>query len=521
MLLIAAWFGAFFVQSLLLWSGESRGRHAARLDVLGYLPLETIAFLFLVTGCALVMYQSFSSGLMVFSVAQIDFLFPTPISRRKVLLLKLLKDYAKWSLGIAFFFVFIGSSVYGGLGVTMMPWGLVSIAALVALALMVVNLSHTINIVFTFGYERLRQASVLIKTVLVAAPASAVLFGAYQYRMTGDSSASLLFAADSPIVRAVFAPAKWCADLFFAPLYGVTPEQWGQFGVLWLLTLGSFVLLISRRENVYEPSLGVSMRYARRRMAMRSRDFTDVRVDAMREKGARKARGFSVPPFGRGATAFLWKNLVSRYRIYRGQIALMIILPLVLIAVLARVLPREIMSNVPFLLVYIVWVLSFTAQSEARADLRYANITKAMPIAAWKLILAQVACSVLYTSVGIALLTAYLWFAAPPARGELLIGCAAGAPFLSFAAISAVNITALVYPDLKDMAQNYLCGMTGFLLVSLATAPTAILAVVLHALAKMPIYAVVAIISAVNVVIGMAGISIAGGIFRRFDPTGE
>ncbi|MGB9619639.1 MAG: putative ABC exporter domain-containing protein, partial [Armatimonadota bacterium] len=290
-----------------------------------------------------------------------------------MLFFKLVKDYLRYGLWIAFFFFFIGSPLFGELGVSLMPLGLVSIAAIVALVLTVLNLAHTINIVFTFGYERLKAAAAAIKAAIALAVISAGGWGAYHYLRSGEGLASALSALEFPLLSAVFAPARWASELFLAPLSGVTPEQWGQLGLLWLLAIGSFVLLMSRNENVYEPSLGVSVRFARRRAAIRSKDFTDFRLTPLREKGVQRVRGIRIPPFGRGATAFLWKNLVLRYRLYRSQLALMAIVPLVIVVILARVVPAEYKRNVPFLLAYIVWALSLMAQAEFRLDLKYAD----------------------------------------------------------------------------------------------------------------------------------------------------
>ena len=524
MLLIVAWIGAWFVQSLMLLTGNASHHRGPQFDALREVPIKTIeliVFLFLSVGCALVVYGAFSSGMLVFSIAHIDFLFPTPISRRKVLFIKLLKDYLKYGLWITFFFLFIGSPLYSELGVSIMPWGLVSIAAVVALVLMIINLAHTINIVFTFGYERLKQARTLIKAAIILVPVSAVAYGVYHFSRTGDSLASVVFAAESPVVGAMFAPARWAGDLFLGPLRGITSEQWGEFGLLWLLAAGSFVLLMSRNENVYEPSLGVSVKYARRRAAMRSRDFTDFRLAALREKGTRRAYGLHIPPFGRGATAFLWKNIVLRHRLYRSQLVLMIIVPLVIVVILSRSLPDELKHNAPLILAYMVWALSLAAQAEIRIDLKYANIVKSMPIEAWKLVLAQVASSVLYLTGGIVLFSGYLWLAMPDARGPALTACAIGMPFLGFANIAAVSIASLIYPDMRDLSQNYLCGIFSFLLTLIASAPCVILGAVLHFALGVSIYPVLAAACAVNFLIGMAAVAIAGGLFRKFDPTSE
>ena len=522
MVLIAAWIGTWLVQSLLLLVGEAGRPTGPRLEVLAQVPIETVelvVFIFLSVGSALVVYGAFSSGLMVFSIAQIDFLFPTPISRRKVLCVKLVKDYLKYGLWIVFFFLFVGSPVCSGLGVSMMPDGLASIAAVLALVLTVLNLAHTINIVFTFGYERLRQAGALIKAAIVLVPVSGAAWGLYHYLRFGGGFASVVSAVESPVTGAVFAPARWAGRLFLAPLTGITPEQWGQFGLLWLMAVGSFVLLLSRKENVYEPALGVSVRFAQRRAAMRSRDFTDFRVTALREKGTRRASGVRIPPFGRGATAFLWKNLVLRYRLYRGQLALMVVIPLVIVVALNRAMPAEIKQNAPIVLAYIVWALSLAAQAEIRADLKYADIVKPMPIRAWKLILAQVGSSALYLTGGVALFSGYLWLAVPDARGEMLVVGALGTPFLGLANLAAVTIPSLLYPDTRDPTQNYLCGLFSFLLTLVASGPTVVAAVVMLVVLKTSAYAVLAAACVINILIAVAAIAAGGAVFRRFDPT--
>ncbi|MCX8052403.1 MAG: putative ABC exporter domain-containing protein [Armatimonadetes bacterium] len=522
-LLIVVWVGGWFVQGLLLLVADSPSHQKPDFGVLREIPIETvemIVFLFLSIGSALVVYGAFSSSMLIFNISHIDFLFPTPISRRKVLLFKLLKDYLKLGMWIAFFFLFLGSPVYSMLRVSMLPWGAVSIAAITALALTVLNLAHTINIVFTLGYERLRQTGILIKAVIILVPVSSVAYGLYHFSRTSNGIAGIVSAVESPVMNVVFAPAKWAAGLFLAPLTGVTPEQWGQFGLLWLLAAGSFVLLLSRNENVYEPSLGVSIKFAQRRAAARSGDFAVLRVAAMREKGSRRVSGLGVPPFGRGANAFLWKNLITRYRLYRTQLVLMAILPLLVVAIMSRFLPADLKRGAPFVLTYLVWMLSLSAQSEIRSDLKYANTIKPMPIKAWKLVLAQVISSVCYLTGGVLLLSGYLWLAVPEARNETLVVFMIIMPSLGFANIAAITIPSLMYPDISDASQNYLCSVFSFLLTLFPSVLT-IITLLMPKMLSAPIYVVVTIVCLINILFGMAGVVLSGELFRKFDPTSD
>jgi hypothetical protein len=109
----------------------------------------------------------------------------------------------------------------------------------------------------------------------------------------------------------------------------------------------------------------------------------------------------------------------------------------------------------------------------------------------------------------------------PLSRGELLIVCALGSPSLGFTSIAATSIPALLYPDLRDSAQNYLCGVLSFTFVFICIAPTVVIAIALMGAPHVTVYTVLAVAFAANVAVGAAATSIAGYAFRRFDPTTE
>ena len=527
-LVIGASVFAWFMNTALMMSGASRPGHlgwatpsiAAHVQQL----IKSGSFLFLCFGTLVIVFQAFSTGSLVFSLAHIDFLFPTPIPRRSVLLIKLLRDYLKYALWVAFFVTFTGAPIMLALNGTLYPYGLVSIAAFTAYVLFVINLAHTVNIVFTFGYERLKQAGNLIKLVLGIAFVSAILVGVYQFASSGDSYFSLVWAANSPVIRTIFAPADWCSTLILAPLLrSISDAEKIQLGLLWVLAIGTFALLMSRKENIYEPSLGVSVRTTRLQQAMRSGDATAVRVQMLQEKGTKRAGLLVIPPFGRGAAALLWKNLLIRYRMSWVQLVLVLILPAVVVIAIQRTLGvnKIILPNLPFVLIYMAFLMSITVQPQVRAELKHANILKSMPISAWKVMLVQTLNGSFYLTAGIAVFAASIWAFVPEARTDLIAVCAIGSVFLGFACVSATIIPALLYPDTRDQAQNFFCNLTGVMLISVAIVPTIVLWSVLVWLVGVPPYVTLIPICVVNVVLGLACVSISGAIFRRFDPTNE
>ena len=523
-LIMAAWVTSWFVQAILSAMGAPIPRASYNVSLSGqqFELVHAVVFIVMVIGSMAVMYSAFTSGLLVFSIAHIDFMFPTPINRRSVLLIKLVKDYMKFGFWVAFLAVFITSTSTDLRNRWLTTDGMLGLGAVFALLLLVVNIAHTINIVFTFGFERLKQTGLVIKGILLVGVASAVGAGIYQYVVTGNTFASILWAVDSPVVNFVFAPAKWAATLFLAPFYGVTSEGYLQFVLLWILAAASFALLLSRKENVYEPSLGISVKYAKRRQAMQSGDYSRIRIDEMMEKGTRRLGGLPIPAFGQGAAALVWKNLLTKYRVSRTQLILMAILPIVIIFSIRRMISdARVLQNMPLLLLYSTYILSLMSQVEFRAELRHANILKAAPIPAWKAMLAQVITGTIYLAAGITILAAAMWFVIPETRGSLLIMCMVSAPFIGFATISAATIPSLLYPDTRDAAQNYICNMLGFFLVSIAAIPTIVLGGTLLGLTDVPEWIIVLTVSVANVIVGASGVSIAGSIFCRFDPTSE
>lgn len=526
-LIMGAWLVSLFIRGIMAYTtGQSS---TPNFSALGAIPTELIepgVFLFMSIGSVLVMYGAFSSGMMVFSVAHIDFLFPTPISRRTVLLIKLAKDYIKYGFYVAFFFMFIGYPVFGIVGVQLMPWGLVSIAAVTALLVIVINLAHTINIIFTFGFERMKQAELVLRAVLIGVPVSALAIGIYQYLRTGDTFTSIILAADSPVMRVVFAPARWTARLFLAPLVGVTTEELVSLLFLVSLALISFLVLLGRRENIYEPALGVSVKYQARRAAMRSGDYAGMRTDALREKGARRAGGPAIPPFGQGAMAVLWKSLLLRYRLSATQLAMMLILPVVIVAVIIHTvrsmsLDTSVLHMLPLTLLYLVWILSMMAPGEMRSELKQANILKSMPIAAWKIMLAQAINSTAYLTLGSLVFAATMLTMVPESRNPLLGACLLAVPFLGFVNVAISLICAIFYPDLRDPAQSFLGGMVSFFLISLALIPSLVIGILTLAVLHWSYFAAAAAVSAANLIVGAAGVAFAGYLFHRYDPTSE
>lgn len=521
--------GLMLIMSLLqsvLFLGNPMNQGDPNMRILPAVPVETVRTLIVVLltiGSAAVLYSSFSSGLMIFSLAQIDFLFPLPIQRRSVLVMKLLKDYGKYALMVTFMYLVLGPMLLGLVNVPVLPWGLVSIAALTALIIFLVNASNVVNIVYTFGFARMSGRQTVIRAVITAVPIVLTAYLGYQYLASGGDPVSLVVATNSAVIKVVLAPISWCAELVLAPLQGISaPEDYIKLAGLWLLAGLSFLALVSRKENIYEPSLGVSARYARRRQAIRSGGQIELLTDALQEQGTSRIRGMTIPPFGRGAVAFFWKNLLVRYRLSRKQAAFLVLMPLIIVyAVKVIISESQFLHFFPVILVYAVWVMALSLQGDARADLRYASIAKTIPVASWKIILAQTATYALFVLVAALTFGAAMIALLPQARTQFALAALLASPCVGFATIPAVLIPSMLYPDTRDMIQNYLCGLVSVLLSGIAVLPGASMAIMLRVGLDKPLYYAVGAACAYFLFISAVGIAIAGAVYEKFEPTGE
>lgn len=526
-LIFAACFFSWVLNTVLYMSGAAHPDSHGLASVLNAPQhvhfIKSAIFLLLCFGSLTIVFQAFSNGSLVFSVAHIDFLFPTPISRRSVLLVKLFKDYMKYAFWVVFSVIFMGIPIASSLNLNLFPYGLLSIAALIAYLLFIVNIAHTVNLIFTFGYQRLKQIGIIIKIMLGLSIASAIALGAFQYVNTnGNCYLSVIYAVNSPVIKTIFAPADWCASIILSPIEPPSYTDLAHLGMLWALAAASFALLISRRENIYEPSLGISAKMTKMRQAMKSGDATAIRVQMMSEKGQKRPGLLRIPPFGRGAVALLWKNLLIRYRMSMGQMIAMLVMPALLCYLLGRFVPvQSVMRYLPLTLLYLAFVLSITVQPQVRSELKHANILKSMPIEPWKIIFAMAAHGAIYLTAGILIFAVCMWIFVPPSRGSMLDVCAVSAPFLGFACISATIIPALMYPNMCDNAQNYFANLIGFILISIAVVPAAILGILLIFVWKTSCYFALVPLCIVNVLVGAACVAISGAIFRKFDPTSE
>ena len=466
--------------------------------------------------------SALSDGSLVFPLAHIDFLFPTPVERRNILILKLVGDAVKIVLGSAWVFVFIAPMLYSSIGIRPYPTMLVAWAASVCLIVFVANTTHTVNIVTHYGAGRLLLASRLTKLCVIGILLVVALTFGFHYARGANAFSALVGAFAGGVARYIVLPAAWMADIALAPAIGV--KAYGLWQLLWLaaLAVGSGAVLLTRRENFYEPSLNVSMRTAKVRAAMRSgvSGLAALRAEAMRRKGGTRYASSPIPPFGRGAGALIWKDLVTLVRVSKGALVGLIIIPIAAAIVGAFAPERKIVEFMPIVLTYMVMFFVMPGVMQLAVELGQANITKAMPVSGFS-VMAAYAFSrwvkflsfMVVSSVSIRLFI-------PGINPNLLWTVTATCCTLGLSGTAAMGVAVLLYPNSRAKMQLLIPNMVGMALFGAVAAPSVVITVVaLIFKVAGPLTAVALVV--VNACLTLAALTISGRQFRRLDPTSD
>ncbi len=486
--------------------------------------IQSVAFLLMSLALIGLIVRAFSEGMLIFPLSDIDYLFSSPIPRQAILTLKLLGLYVKvgfWGLFVSMFMLpqFLmmvrpsPASVFVG-------W-----LGFVLFAAYVINISTLINLIATY-----REGGKWWLSFVVRAFAYAVILGIAASigiiaRQTGSVAEGLLSTVRHPVVVMLFLPAKWGSDLLLVGMTGLRPLVLLEGLGLACIVAVSYLLVMLRPENPYEPSLTASVRMAAVRAARRSGGGFGIRQAMLQKKTVSKDVATSLPSFGRGAMAIVWKNLNISVRTSGKTLVVAMALVAVMLVVSKVAAPGLLKRSVvedaaSAVLLYAVFIATMVMLQSFRGDLKQANILKPMPIPSWQIIAAQ--------TVGGALLVAALAWTTlilvavtyGLTQSSLLLLTALCLPAITYGVLCWQAGVAIIYPKWEDQTQQFVGGMLSMFAGGVCIAPPVIAGFIMKALhfGILPISMAVLFISA-----GMAalGIMLSGYLYSRFDPTDE
>jgi hypothetical protein len=336
------------------------------------------------------------------------------------------------------------------------------------------------------------------------------------YLQTGDFVASAVAVVRSPVLSIVLAPASWATNIVLSQFTGSsgTGTQMLELG---MLALVSFVLVVARVKYSYEASLEASMRIASRVAAIREGGFRALW--SRRKKAARPS--VFIMPFGRGAGAMLWKNILITARNLGKLSFLVFLIPVLAILIRPYVRTRigeEAAGTIGImLLVNLVWITAMLMLQDLRASLKQVDVLKPMPLPAWKLIAAETipGAGVVTAAIWLLVISAGIVFGLPRYDYVLLVLLAL--PVVAYDAICSQVPIAILYPNWTDPTQAWIGGLFSGLSTMIAIGPPAVVGGILLAL-KVSALIVTPAVIIIAAAFAMAGILLGSYVWTRRDP---
>lgn len=435
---------------------------------------------------------------LAFSPAEIQFLFPAPVTRRQLILFKLLRAQVLLLVNVLVWTVLIrrSSTASATLLHAFALWVLFSTLFLHRLGAALVR---------SEARERVRSrpralgaAAMGVVIVLIAALLGVQLSGV-ALSLPGGSSLELLRRAwqwlGTPLGHALLYPFR----LLLAPVMATTLSTWAHAMVPALALLGMHLIWVIRADRAFEES---ALEASQRRAELMERWRREGRPAIPQEGRVRLS--LPLKPSGHPIPALVWKNLIKTIREDRPSMLFAAVVVLVVGAAIGLVGDgREGAASILFALgaSWVVLLVFFGPQwirNDLRADLSRLSVLRTFPMSGATLMTGEVISSAVVLSIYQLMLLAVTAGGAlgatrlglPP--GQVVLGLAVAVfvvPALNVVAMGIQNGGALLFPSwvrsdmrpggVEALGQHLISGTLCLLLLVVAALPPAVIGYVI------------------------------------------
>ncbi len=467
-----------------------------------------------------------------FKPADVDVLFPTPVSPRLVVIFRLVRDYLLTLFAPLFFAIFLYRPASAGwtvlfrklphpetsgqvLRTATIAWILTSVAW--------VSLGYGISLYFNRPEERIERLRTRLGWALGILFASAILYIALGFRMAEEVS-DLAALSQSPFLRTTFVLATAATWLTMAPLQGSWLGIILGAGTLLGAATAGIALAFRQTEWLYEEAAARTDQSLQTRQLQRKGDYYGIVAEQARSgKFKVRRRSWMYRWKAKGHLALLWKEYFLQGRGGRG---LYLIFPLVGVA--GSLLPvlslKDTMGPAvgPFLLFMQLLIAFMCTASVSQTGyleiLKRVDLQKPLPFSPGTIIFMEVfAKSILGTICCAAGSLAVLAFA--PGLWQICLTSLLGLPSMTLLLSSIFFVVIILFPDIDDATQRGFRGLVQMLAVVLFCGPSvgifAILTLILH----WPFLTAVIPFIGINIGLSIFASVVAGGLYASFNPS--
>jgi hypothetical protein len=475
---------------------------------------------------------------LAFTEAEVALLFTAPVSRRGLIVYKLVRaQVAVLTTSVLWMFLFHRSGESGPERI-IASWAFLSTFSLHRLGVALIRASQQEH-----GAQGLRRTRLAIAVFLVYV--IVVAKGLYDGRFAFSTVTDLGDAQHALSTVFGSAPLSWVLYPFrvaVAPMFATNSGEFMRAIPAALALLALHFAWVLRSDSAFEEAAAeASTAQARRIESLRTRGVSGQRINA---KSAR--RTIALKPTGPPAVAIFWKNVLWLVR--TGQVRGLVGLPLIAFASVIAFAGRSEKAEVVIMVMCLtvsVMILVFgpmMMRNDLRGELRRLPMIKTLPLRGRDIIFAEVASSATPTAVMQFLLVAVGLLAMShvdqrPLNADLRLSVLLAAPLfllgLNFANFTIHNGLALLFPGwvrlgdhppggVEAMGQMMLTSLiTLFMLTVLLIVPTLVAGVVYFTLHLPLAVSVVAMGLLAGIALTVEGYLLAaalGGSLDRLEP---
>ncbi len=441
-------------------------------------PLQLVQAIVFAAMAAMSLFLMMGAGMQqaAFKPADVDILFPTPISPKTVLIFRMIRDYF-FTLIVPIIIVLFGiQPAKRGFDAIFRnfpnpDYGMMALRALglgwLLIALMWVCSNYAMSLFINRSDRSSDRNKNLLSWGLVAVAIGAIAYIAFEARLMPELAQWIKFSESVPI-RIIFFPATFALWLVMAPLTG----SW-LFGALGLFALigisvGSLRVALTQSAWMYDQAAVKGFQSTNLRAMQRSGDMMGVSAELARQ-GKIKVKSHARLNRSklRGPWALLWKEAFLLGRGMRGMIYALGLLT-VLMLVIPIAIPEEtgrIASVGMLLTLQLSSVMSLTlplAQVGFIEWLRRVDLLKPLPFPAFRMAIAEIsakaALSILASIIGAVGVSI--------AKPYLVLECFASVVLvagLSLVMSATVLMVTVLFPDVEDHTQRQFRGLVTML----------------------------------------------------------
>jgi hypothetical protein len=464
-------FGCIFLNPLLIYfitPPQDQAGYIAGMRRFG--PLGLFAY------CVLTLLFSTGERAITFTPAEIDFLFPAPLGRRQLLGYKIVVMFLTCLVTGLFFAVYLLS--HGA-------WFVAAYAGAVLVCFFLMLFGMAVGLVAnTLGAQAHNRARRLVLLLLLALLLLAVLHAGGGL-LGPNPDETLTRVEQTPVLLVVLEPLRWFIETLTAGR--LWPDFLQYFALSAAVDLALVVLVFVLDVQYLEASAAASAKiYAQIQRARSGGVFAAMR-------GAGGTAQFSLPglPWWGGVGPLAWRQLTTAVRSLRGLLLFLGIFAVGMLVPLALGLAQDkpehrlLGQGLAYgLLGMSLLTLPAMITFDFRGDVDRLDVLKSLPVAAWRLVLGQLAVPVLLLTliqVGLLALIQIVWGGVEEVLGPVLV-VSLPVNFLSFA---VDNLIFLWFPTrqvpsspadfqmmgrqlLVLLAKGFILGLAGGLAVGVA-----------------------------------------------------